>query len=298
MTSLLATPGTIPASKNQFSCLGLLLFLPLLGHNLLGQSQRAPAHRVVDENRPEIQSRIKTDLADRLLQDKQPQPASSPAAVAPAPAVSSATAQPASKCDALPQPDQRGYLRRAFVPETWPNWLLFWAGTFGVAFAYKPLRTVIRQNNTMKETAERQLRAYLFPELAASRRVTPAAHFIKIDIKNSGQTPAYEYQGYIAVGVFTPGQEPATLDLPPEEDFSRGSLGPGCKFELGGREYYMTPEQAADVARGAQSVYIYGNVDYRDAFGQLRFTSFRLCSTGEMFQMGRFEACLEGNEAN
>jgi hypothetical protein len=279
-------------------CMGLFLFLSGLGHSAFGQSQLRPVHRVVDENRSDVPSRPKAEFSIRALQDRQSLPVSPQAVAATAPEVSSVVAQTALKCEPPLQPEQRGYLRQAFVPETWPNWLLFWAGTFGVAFAYKPLRTVIRQNNSMKETAEKQLRAYLFPELAASRRVSPAAHIIKVDVKNSGQTPAYEYQGYIALGVFTPGQEPESLELPAEEDFSRGSLGPGCKVELGGREYSMTPEQAADVTRGAQSVYIYGNVDYRDAFGQSRFTSFRLCSTGEMFQMGRFEACLEGNEAN
>jgi hypothetical protein len=59
------------------------------------------------------------------------------------------------------------------------------------------------------------------------------------------------------------------------------SLGPGVG--LTNTPWYpraLTPAEIADVAIGAKAIYLYGRVEYEDAFLKKHFTAFRLRYTG------------------
>lgn len=167
-----------------------------------------------------------------------------------------------------------------------------------VRIAQDSANAAVNIANTLKDTAVRQLRAYVFPNLAQRLHVGSGVFKIKVEVQNSGQTPAYNYAAFLAVGVFEVGTEPENLPLPPGLELSTGTLAPGDKLELGGLQQPLTPEQESAIRTGTHAIYVHGDVKYRDAFDFQRFTKFRLFCTGEWFDKGRFASCPDGNEAD
>jgi hypothetical protein len=151
---------------------------------------------------------------------------------------------------------------------------------------------------TMSDTAERQLRAYVFPVSAQSIPDGPGpGNFrVKVKIKNSGQTPAYESVSWCGVGVST---FPIPSDFPDESANSGSySIAPGGDIELGGPLDPITPAQYLAISKATHAIYAFGVIRYVDAFQQKRFTNFRMFCAGEALSKGRFMFCKEGNEAN
>jgi hypothetical protein len=128
--------------------------------------------------------------------------------------------------------------------------------------------------------------------------VKDGKHIISVELKNSGQTPAFGYEAYIGVGVFEIGKEPSTVALPEGMETSRGDLPTGGEIELGGHESSIPQDTVLKIVNEVEALYVYGKVSYQDAFGKSRFTVFRFVSRGEMFTKGRFMACARGNEAS
>lgn len=137
---------------------------------------------------------------------------------------------------------------------------------------------------TMKETAERQLRAYLIvvgPSSCTPFNPPGAAPNVKFEIrvvlKNTGQTPAYEVSGLLDVKVW-PTSLPPAIDLtltPPSADRSTTVVGTGQDMVLIWQSPELTPAGAAEVRAGNKKrLYYIGRVTYRDAFGHQRFTQF------------------------
>jgi hypothetical protein len=130
-------------------------------------------------------------------------------------------------------------------------------------------------------TAKRQLRAYVCLDTAevAFDGGQPVAY---VNFRNSGQTPAYEAHGWAAVEA---GPHPLQAPLPLPEKIAKAkyTVGPEAKFGFPGRRktQLFSEAELASFAKPENTLYVYGRVDYRDAFGDWWYTNFRLVAGGK-----------------
>lgn len=148
--------------------------------------------------------------------------------------------------------------------------------------ATKAAAAAERTVNTMEDTAERQLRAYISVSLdtvifqnAAKRQ--PFVVFC--DLKNSGQTPARS-MFYNARADMLPYPLPEDFDFPmrPEQEFttSTGTVGTDETFKIAATvdRFYNWSELVA-IRRGkTRRLYMYDTIHYRDIFGKPQYTDF------------------------
>jgi hypothetical protein len=141
-------------------------------------------------------------------------------------------------------------------------------------------------------TAKQQLRAYISAqstELVMNGTIAEA----RVGIKNCGQTPAIDMRSWSHM----------KLCRHHECQFEQGkfsantSAGPASLHFLSS-ELDLTNEQFLALKNGEMVVYLWGVVEYRDIFGELRFTNFRSISTRELKGTYRFTPCEAGNDSN
>jgi hypothetical protein len=189
--------------------------------------------------------------------------------------------------------------------------------TFVIALA------AVWQSAIARATARRQLRAYLFIESAGIMNVAdplvpvpegqqPPQGAIRwrdsgpitlLTVKNSGQTPAFDviHFGNIHFQAY-----PLTKPLPsfpaPDQNMTKFMIGPGgISTKNLVMPNLLTPEQVADLRASRAAIYVYGRIEYRDAFGRKRFTSYRMrhnALTGNVGVIGELTGSDQGNEAN
>ncbi|QOJ34144.1 MAG: hypothetical protein HRU82_03885 [Nitrospira sp.] len=153
----------------------------------------------------------------------------------------------------------------------------------------------------MQDTAERQLRAYLFvgvekcPNLSA-----PAAPEFRIFIKNAGQTPAHDVFHWTNMGIlpFPLREEPPGPD--PSSPMIKTVIAPGADFVAEHKgPPILTAKAIAAIQDGSQyRLYAWGQVLYRDIFGINRTTKFRFMHGGPDISPGTMHYCEEGNDAD
>jgi hypothetical protein len=152
------------------------------------------------------------------------------------------------------------------------------------------------------KNAERQLRAYVSTVQGRVTRFTldePVQ--ILVTIKNSGQTPAYEFQHFMAV---------AMTDNPPKERMPPikwdkphvSAMGPGQIVTVGGGfpDYVLSERDKADIEAGRAAIWAYGEIRYKDAFGVSRSTHFKYCFEGKVVTeiSGHMYSAADGNKAD
>lgn len=150
-----------------------------------------------------------------------------------------------------------------------------------------------------RDTAIRQLRAYVFINSAIITDMDdPDGVRVTIEIKNSGLTPAYEVKSVATMRIFDfpvrafPSSPPVEkgrtkVDLP-----TGGTLGSQMSYRV------ITPDEKAKIRNGAQAIYLWGEVRYKDAFKIGRVSKFRYMSGGDLgVCIGGMFACEEGNES-
>jgi hypothetical protein len=140
-----------------------------------------------------------------------------------------------------------------------------------------------RQLDHLNDTAERQLRAYI-TQVSSTLFDILAVPKVKIVLKNSGQTPAYDVViwGMIFIGQFPPTEDmPWPSDPMVANDKTRSIVGPGeTTIGYAMRNPLFDFEKVA-IATGAAALYLYGKATYRDAFGRQRWTKFILFTSRE-----------------
>lgn len=153
--------------------------------------------------------------------------------------------------------------------------------------------------DTMARTARRELKAYVFvetQEIAWSGSAPPgeSVAVAKVFLKNYGQTPAYGLRVLLDVVTqpeFKP-REPAAPLQP------AGTLGPGATFKTE-VQFRMPDARHADLREGRTKLFVYGRVEYEDAFKEPRWLNYRLMSAAAMGQDWRqLVSCAEGNESD
>lgn len=162
------------------------------------------------------------------------------------------------------------------------------------------LKASQQQLDTTRDIAERQLRAYIYIDSASIEFTEPGRAKSKITYKNYGQTPAHDVQIWIHQWAH---EYPLTIDLPvPPHDFimSKSVLGPGAF-------HYMVNETPRPVMKkpyldlvGTKegTIYVYGEISYKDIFGKSHIQKYRLMYGGdEPVIPGALKPCIDGNES-
>jgi hypothetical protein len=134
---------------------------------------------------------------------------------------------------------------------------------------------------TMRDTAIRELRAYVCMSSAQIGFMRERAPEIHVRIKNYGKTPAYDVRMWIG-GALGPYPLAHTLEPPPTGfQMSTSTLAPDAKPYTMIFRHPEIPESAMPVLGTSMlTLYAYGEVVYRDAFGKQRSTKYRLMYGG------------------
>jgi hypothetical protein len=155
-----------------------------------------------------------------------------------------------------------------------------------------------------EKTAERQLRAYVFIKPDTLPTIDEWNTIgIRLFVFNSGQTPAYKLTYWYAIQLsgYPLASEllVATEANLPMDQRTKTILNPGTHNEViikTGRA--LTSDERAAIISGTKAFYVYGQIDYRDAFDLPRFSKFRLHYTRESVALRALAWSAEGNEAN
>jgi hypothetical protein len=143
------------------------------------------------------------------------------------------------------------------------------------------LRAMNRQTLLASDTAQRQLRAYICVSSALLKFLRPEVPEIQVHLKNSGQTPAYDVTGWIHMWIE---EYPLKVLLPePPEGFqrSREIIGPASiRTYIIAKKPPIPTESLPLLGTTRGTIYVYGEVRYKDAFGCERFTKYRLIYGG------------------
>lgn len=156
------------------------------------------------------------------------------------------------------------------------------------------------------KTAERQLRAYIAVVSGGMQVVTLTQGGlgigIHIELKNSGQTPGYDFTTWI--------KKPEILDkdvvpfgapTPIEQRNGTSIVGPGASVHINWT-LPITETDLAAIQSGAKNVFVWGGADYRDIFEQKRYFIFRdtnaqghFTSIGNVLALAPHKLGYEGN---
>ena len=169
----------------------------------------------------------------------------------------------------------------------------WWAWIAGISTVISTSAVLIaigltyQANAIARDTAKRQLRAYVF--LSDANGQGTISHFryavgepphCMINIKNYGTTPAYKmvYQRGVIV---CPWPLPDDFEFPPDDtvNFAAGSsLAPNDEtcFPIPKVDQAVTQNEFDMVKRGELTIYIWGRVRYSDSFGVSQLTNFCL----------------------
>ena len=176
-----------------------------------------------------------------------------------------------------------------------PEWVIVYITAAYTIVSLAALITILWQVVVTKDTARRQLRAYVLVERGiignvanpipgpgekietVARILLPTAGpSAQITIKNTGQTPAYElvHWGRICIQEF-----PLTSQLPPmptpEAKFWT-VMGPGiAEVKTLRLPKALDSNQIQGLRDGTMAIYCHGEVVYRDAFKKKRVTKYR-----------------------
>lgn len=138
-----------------------------------------------------------------------------------------------------------------------------------------------------RNTSRRELRAYIFSERVGVyplEKQTPRSENGKIGstlfINNSGQTPAYHVVHWCALALH-PVADEAALVAPSLSGLVYNTLPPGGSMHAHRRlPNRLTREEQTNLQRGVLALYVYGRIEYTDAFGATHYTNYRFAYAG------------------
>ena len=112
---------------------------------------------------------------------------------------------------------------------------------------------------------------------------------VSVSFKNSGATPAYECKMWFKAAINNVGQPFAQTDK-----FGAPTIvGPGQQLRLD-TQIQTDGTALQSVAAGAAKIYVWGRVEYRDAFKIARYFHFRCTMTGPPSRMVRGNDVFNG----
>jgi hypothetical protein len=152
---------------------------------------------------------------------------------------------------------------------------------------------------TMIVTTRRQLRAYVFVSRAEIVDLDAGMPIVQVDIRNTGQTPAYNVTHVWRCGSF-PYPLTEKLPLPREaEPIAWAHLGPGAMVRVHRTADRLLTYGNAERSNRPLAFYVYGEIAYRDAFRKIRTTRYVFFHEGlPRIGPGHLMAHQRGNEAS
>lgn len=157
----------------------------------------------------------------------------------------------------------------------------------------------VEANKISRESVERQLRAYVFLDnksFHVGGEAPVSGPIVRASVINAGQTPAYDLRHWIGIGFY---EVPLAQTLDEGTFSATRTLGPGGSAVLEiTKKAALTPEQIEALKAGKGAIYVWGRVEYRDAFKKPQFANFRLVADYVDGVAGRFMWLPEGNDAS
>lgn len=165
-----------------------------------------------------------------------------------------------------------------------------------VGLTLRATNAAVTANTIARETAQQELRAYVNIDIAVLELPMSGKSYFSVqtNIKNFGQTPAYQM-------VYRIGRK---LAPPTETDFPIDALKPSASHTLPPAQVFgnekpvdgMDEERFLEYQKEEKAVFICGRIDYVDAFGANHFTTFRMVHQFGIIK--NFSFCQEGNDSN
>lgn len=152
--------------------------------------------------------------------------------------------------------------------------------------------------SVMRGTASRQLRAYVLVKDNGIDEIRfgdfPKAN---VNIQNFGQTPAYKVSCWCKVGIR---EYPLARPLPEKTNSAVFQLGPGATFfKSVAMKAAISYDNDTEISEGREAIYVWGRINYTDAFKRRRFTNFRFAYRGHNLNgVCTLEPCDEGNDSD
>jgi hypothetical protein len=158
----------------------------------------------------------------------------------------------------------------------------------------------LRSLHLARDTARRQLRAYVFPMYAHIRDVRASRPTFAVDIKNFGQTPAYGLRMKTAI---QSGNYPLDKKLVPEVESSIATtqLAPQASlFDDIALNHALSANEIVALSEGRTAIYLFGAIEYFDIHKKKHWTTFRMLLGGPdgIPTHGRLFYHGEGNDAD
>lgn len=155
----------------------------------------------------------------------------------------------------------------------------------------------IRSYRLSANTAERQLRAYLFVEdVRRWRRKVGDPWMIELKIKNFGQTPAYRVTLVIETQFIDASAEKSFVPPAPTYEVSVTDLAPGHTQTTQQDIPGLSGQIWNDFKAYQIVIFFWGRIDFVDAYGRKRWIRFRLYQNGGYLL--NLSYCAEGNETS
>jgi hypothetical protein len=167
-----------------------------------------------------------------------------------------------------------------------------------------------------KQTTVRQLRAYISTKDISIYAATPGSPSqpksppppitagtqpeARLTFKNSGQTPAYdvEFKSDMSLQKW-PLPAHSVLPLPATFPGGKDNLGPGDTYIKYDGFKILTNNQFQSLQSGTHALFVYGEVGYKDIFGETRTFKYRYFTGGPIGIRGlNLVAHEEGNDAD
>lgn len=126
----------------------------------------------------------------------------------------------------------------------------------------------------MRDTEERQLRAYVFASAEPLEKGINNVWAYTIKFRNCGQTPAYDFTAIANSDVFAIPVSDEQFLVRHAEWMSKAPLPPGEDVSTSNR-HTLSAEDVAAIRRGTCQFYVFGEISYIDAFKRKWTTKFR-----------------------
>lgn len=181
----------------------------------------------------------------------------------------------------------------------WAYWALI-VGLIGSAGIIVALLLTIDSNRIARDTAKRQLRAYISIEPGGVNKAIDGRHRVPLNIINTGQTPARDLELFGDFLIVTG----SPLEFNPETHGRFSGQLASTDQSLGGQTNrwtfaYMESEMAKpfldEIAKRTMAIVHYGFIQYKDVFGNTWRTGFAFYHWGEELSDLDSKRCRFGN---
>lgn len=155
----------------------------------------------------------------------------------------------------------------------------------------------LSQFNLARTSADRQDRAYVLVSEAHLEKIGDQTIKFVAKFENFGKTPAKDTKGWMVAEVASyPLTE--TLFQKTNQQLSAFPVAPTGSFDLT-TGLTLSLDQIAVLKNGTKAIYVHGEITYTDAFGQTRYTRYRMIKGGNLgMDYNNLGVAVDGNKSN